>query len=79
MIIYEVSYIDDKNLPLDDLDFEIRRAYFSNKVKAKSFIAKAKRKRNENSKQYGFKILKHNVENSKEDVLNFLNRRNDID
>ncbi len=78
MIIYEVSYIDDKNLPLDDLDLEIRRQYFSNKVKAKSFIAKTKRGNKEQSKLYAFKIHRHEVGNSKEDVLNFLNRGKDI-
>ena len=76
MIIYEVSYIDDNGLLLEKLDLEIRRVYFSNKVKAKSFVAKTKRATKKTDRLYAFKIVRHEVDNSKEDVLEFLNRNN---
>ena len=74
MILYEVSYIDDNGLSLEKLDLEIRRVYFSNKVKAKSFVAKTRRSNKETDRLYDFTISRHEIGNSKEDVLEFLNR-----
>ena len=74
MIIYEVSYIDDKQLPLKDIDLEIKSVYFSNAVKAKSFIAKSRKLNREESKQYAFTLRRFEIKNSKQDILNFLNK-----
>jgi len=73
MIVYEVSFIDKNDVgdsfypPISSLK-TIVRLYFSNKVKAKSFVAKNKKHIRD------VKIVKHDVVNSKIGVLKFLNR-----
>ena len=66
MIIYEVSFIDNKELSV--LNGLRESAYFSNNVKAKSFASKNK------SHIRGVIIIRHEISNSKTSVLKFLNR-----
>ena len=73
MIIYEVSFIDKNDVgltfypPVSSLK-TIVQLYFSNKVKAKSFVAQNKKHIKD------VEIIKHDVNNSKTSVLKFLNR-----
>ena len=72
MIIYEVQYTDGILITTKNKSISKSKLYFSNKVKAKSFIAQNKKK------LMDLEIKKHIVDNSKIGVLNFINRNNTI-
>ena len=67
MIIYEVVYVEKEDWKV--LNGIRDYAYFSNGVKARSFVSKKKK-----DIKIGY-VKKHDIPNSKTSVLNFLNRR----